>query len=825
MAAIGGGIKGLLAQARRAAQRRSQRPSTGHALLVMLQGRGETGRILSERGVREMDLLSALKVVDEEPASALEVAVERAQRVARRLGDPEVRPTHLLLAIVRDGRTAGHRCLERLGIGAGLVAGDLASLLGEDEVQARPMRSATPARPPSLPRRGRAPLDPRAHRRKPASEPEAPGEAPEGRDRPRAAPEPDPEPAEPAPEVPAPKPRRSAPPRNVRVAPKNDAAAGPFDLPEDVFPLLSTLGRNLTAAAAAGAIDPVVGREREVEALLDVLARRRSNNPLVVGPPGVGKTAVVEALARRLVEGGEGVCGLAGRILVEVSAGSLVSGTGVRGALAERLKQLRDEVARAEGRVVLFIDEIHAIVGGGEGPDDLANELKASLARGELPCIGATTEAEFRRHFERDAALARRFSPIHVDEPSSADALAILRGVAPKYEVHHAVAYAPDALEAAVELSVRYLPDRHLPDKAIAIVDLAAARVRRRGGAAVDAEAVARVISEMARVPVDRLLMRDADRLLGLEEKLAERVVGHRGALARICDALRKGAAGFRGKRPLGTFLLLGPTGVGKTETAKAVADLLFAGGAMTRLDMSEFSEPHTVARLLGAPPGYVGHEEGGQLTEPVRRRPYQLLLLDEIEKAHPEVLLALLPLLDEGRLTDGRGRTVDFTNTVVFMTSNLGAEARPAAPRIGFSSGDAAAPDEAASAIAAVRRALPPELFNRIDEPLWFAPLGREEVAEIARRILDGIGRALAEEHGVTLHVTDGAIDALIAAGGYDPTLGARPMRRVIGRLVESPLAARVLRGDLGAVVRLEGDGDRVQISGAQDVGADAAE
>jgi ATP-dependent Clp protease ATP-binding subunit ClpC len=403
---------------------------------------------------------------------------------------------------------------------------------------------------------------------------------------------------------------------------------GPFELDPVKHPLLSRIGRNLSAAAAAGEIDPVIGRGPELDRLLDVLGRRRANNPVLVGPPGVGKTAIVEGLALRMQSDAESCGRLAERIIIEVSAGALVSGTGIRGALAERLKQLREEVARADGKILLFLDEIHAIVGG-EGPDDLANELKAALARGELPCIGATTEAEYRRYFERDAALARRFSRIEVGEPTPSDALEILRGIVPKYELHHAVAYDPPALKAAVELSVRYVPEGFLPDKAIAILDLAAARVRRRQGCVVDTTSVAHVVAEQTAVPVERLLMRDAERLLRMESHLRARVVGQREPLSRIADALRKGAAGFRGRRPLGTFLLLGPTGVGKTETAKAVADQLFPTSGVTRFDMSEFSEPHAVARLLGAPPGYVGHEDGGQLTESVRRRPYQLVLLD----------------------------------------------------------------------------------------------------------------------------------------------------------------------------------------------------
>jgi ATP-dependent Clp protease ATP-binding subunit ClpC len=794
-------------------------------LLVLLQTGHETSDLLSRHGVRESDLLSALKVVDAEPASALEVTVERAQKIAGMVGEP-ARPVHLLYSVVRDPRTAGFKCLEHMGVGAVRVRADLDAIFlapeaGEPAPSTPPPKSTAPSRSglgltPETAPRAPTPPKPRQNRR---TAPKPPERA--GRPSARARLE-----------------RHKGPPKvendvaadgatidaTIEVVP---AALRPEELDPRAFPTLTAIGRNLTLLAAEGRIDPVVGRDREIEQLLDVLARRRSNNPILVGPPGVGKTAIVEGLARKLAASGGALAGLEKKIVIEVSSGSLVSGTGVRGALAERMQRVRDEVMESEGRVLLFIDEIHAVVGG-DGPDDLAHELKAALARGELPCIGATTDAEYRRCFERDAALARRFSAIRVGEPSRDDALTILAGIAPRYEAHHGVTYADAALEAAVDLSMRYLVERQLPDKAIAVLDQAAARVRRRGGTAVERDAVAAVISELADVPVERLLAKDGDRLLELEGELEDRVVGHASAIERIADTLRKGAAGFRGKRPLGTFLLLGPTGVGKTEMAKAVADVVFPKGAMTRIDMSELSEAHAVARLLGAPPGYVGHDDGGQLTEAVRKRPYQLVLLDEVEKAHPDVLLALLPLLDEGRLTDARGRTVDFTNTIIFMTSNLGAVAKASAARIGFGADDAghAEPRRASgeAAIGAARAALPPELWNRIDEPLFFAPLGRDDVREIARRMLSGIARTLAEERGVVLRVDPSAIDALIEAGGYDAALGARPMRRTIGRLVESALAQRILAGEVGegdeVVVRGEGAElffDRADVAAAE--------
>lgn len=799
MATMTGTLGGLLANARRSALRRKQRPSTAHALLVMLQQDPETSRLLTERGVREVDLISALKIAGEEPASAVEVAAERAARIAEGLGEPAPRALHLLAAIVREPRSAGYRCIEHAGASAARLRDSVIAALGGEPDRASNRAKGTAARAS----RPVVPPVPRARA--------AQGPAPEA----RKAEEP---PVARKAEEPPPERKRPVAARRLdlgRVTPLSaPPVMGPHDLDPERFPLVSRIGRNLTAAAAAGEIDPVVGRDAEIDRLLDVLGRRRANNPVLVGPPGVGKTAIVEGLALQLVKDPSRAGRLDSCVLIEVSAGALVSGTGVRGALAERLRQLQAEVARSEGRVLLFLDEIHALLGG-EGPDDVANELKSALARGELPCIGATTEAEYRRSFERDAALARRFSRVEVSEPSPSDAVEILRGIVPKYELHHAVAYDPAAVKAAVELTVRYVPEGHLPDKAIAVLDLAAARVRRRGGSVVELASVARVVAEQAHVPVERLLMRDADRLLRLEEHLTERVIGQREPIARIADALRKGAAGFRGRRPLGTFLLLGPTGVGKTETAKAISDLLFPTSGVTRFDMSELSEPHAVARLLGAPPGYVGHEEGGQLTEAVRRRPYQLVLLDEVEKAHPEVLLALLPLLDEGRLTDGRGRTVDFTNTVVVMTSNLGASAAHAgARRVGFG---AERERESASdrdrAVMAARRALPPELWNRIDEPLWFSPLGDVEVRAIAGRLLGEVAAVMRREHQVQLEIEPSVVSALIAAGGFDPELGARPMRRCVGRLVEAPLASAVLAGEVarGQTVVLRGEGERV--------------
>jgi ATP-dependent Clp protease ATP-binding subunit ClpC len=596
-----------------------------------------------------------------------------------------------------------------------------------------------------------------------------------------------------------------------------DARAAHFELDPKRFPTLAQLGRNLTAMAARGELDPVVGRDEEIERTLDVLAKRHANNPCLVGVAGVGKTSVVRGIAQRIAAGMD-VATLDDRIVVEIEPTALLGGTGVRGALAERIVQIKTEVMRSSGRIVVFFDEIHTLFGG-EAGEEAAGELKLALARGELPCIGATTIDEYKRAIDSDAALSRRFTAIEVVELSPEAAFLALEQVAPAFAKHHGTFFTQEALAASVSWSVRYMPGKALPDKAVGIVDLAGARARRRKQKDVTAEQIAEVVSELADVPIERLLETDRERMLRLESLLAERIVGHAPALARIAAVLRRNASGFRSKRPIGSFLLLGPTGVGKTETAKAIAHCLFQSpDAMTRLDLSEYAEPHAIARLVGAPPGYVGHEAGGQLTESVRRRPYQVILLDEIEKAHRDVLEAFLQVFDEGRLTDGRGRTIDFTNVVVLLTSNLGSEVSPTLAsrgKIGFAAGrgDGASalragrstPEDDArktayeeAVVASARASLPPELYNRLDEVLTFAPLSRADVAEVARRMIAGLAQELMAARGVKLDASEAAIEALLDAGGFDPELGARPMRRAIGRFVEAPIAEMILRAEL---------------------------
>jgi len=587
------------------------------------------------------------------------------------------------------------------------------------------------------------------------------------------------------------------------------ARLSPHALDPREFPWLAALGRNLTELAAAGKLDPLVGREREVEEVIDILGKRRTNNPLLVGEPGVGKTAIVEGVAQRLL------ADRASRVVVELDMASVVAGTQLRGSFSEKLIGLKDEVRKAGGRVVVFIDEVHTVMGAGstgEGPQDAANELKAALARGEFPCIGATTHDEYRRHLEKDAALERRFTPVLVREPSVEDAVRILRGVAARYEQHHGVRYAPEALEAAAVLTARHVTDRQLPDKAVAALDLAGSRARREGSTGVGAAAVARAVAKMAGIPEARLVATGRERVLDLRRLLAERVVGHAAVLDRIAAVLRRSYAGFASRRPMGSFLFLGPTGVGKTELARALADALYGDrDALVHLDMSECAEATGVARLVGAAPGYVGYGEGGQLTDAVRRRPASVVVLDEVDKAHRDVLMLLLQVLEEGRLTDGRGRGVDFSATVVVLTSNLGGEeaTRASSGAVGFGAAERAGSREE-QALLAARAALPPELWNRLDERLFFAALERDEVRRIALLLLAESSARLFAERRIRFVAGEDVAEHLLAHGGFDPALGARPVRGAIQRLVEAPLAERILAGEIadGAALRVAVEG-----------------
>ncbi|WP_330281834.1 ATP-dependent Clp protease ATP-binding subunit [Streptomyces sp. NBC_00588] len=626
-------------------------------------------------------------------------------------------------------------------------------------------------------------------------------------------------------------------------------------------PTLDKYGRDLTDLARQGRIDPVIGRDEEIEQTIEVLSRRGKNNPVLIGDAGVGKTAIVEGLAQRIADGDVPDV-LIGRRVVALDLTGVVAGTRYRGDFEERLNNIVDEIRSHSDQLIVFIDEVHTVVGAGSGGEsggamDAGNILKPALARGELHIVGATTLEEYRR-IEKDAALARRFQPILVPEPSVPDTIEILRGLRDRYEAHHQVRYTDEALVAAVELSDRYLTDRRLPDKAIDLIDQAGARVRLRartkgtdvralereieqltcdkdqsvadeqyeramqlrdriaelkqriadtdGGVKADegqlevtAEAIAEVVSRQTGIPVSSLTQEEKEKLLGLEEHLHERVVGQEEAVSVVSEAILRSRAGLASPdRPIGSFLFLGPTGVGKTELARALAEALFGSEErMIRLDMSEYQERHTVSRLVGAPPGYVGHEEAGQLTEVVRRHPYSLLLLDEVEKAHPDVFNILLQVLDDGRLTDSQGRTVDFTNTVIVMTSNLGSEAiGRSGAGIGFGPGDADADEEARREriLRPLREHFRPEFLNRIDETVVFRRLTGDQLRRITNLLLEKT-RRLTHAQGITVEFTDAAVDWL-AERGYQPEYGARPLRRTIQREVDNQLSRLLLNG-----------------------------
>ncbi len=646
---------------------------------------------------------------------------------------------------------------------------------------------------------------------------------------------------------------------------------------ESKYEVLSKYSVDLTRLASEGKLDPVIGRDAEIIRVIRILSRRNKNNPVLVGESGVGKTAIAEGLAQR-IQSGDVPQTLLNKLVLSLDLGAMVAGSKFRGEFEERLKGVMDEIRSSNGKIILFIDELHTVVGAGaaQGSIDASNMLKPALARGEMQVIGATTLDEYRKHIEKDPALERRFSPVFVEEPDVATTIEMLRGLRHRYEEHHQLVINDDAIEAAVRLSSRFIMDRFLPDKAIDLLDEAAAKIRidmfsmpkelrtmeqqlaelrtseedasqRRDyeravviraeflkleqefttqrdawkrvaniDETVDAEDIAQIVSSWTGVPVARMLEREREKLVHMEARLQERVIGQHEAIVAISDAIRRARSGMADpRRPIGSFIFVGPTGVGKTELAKALAAFMFdSDDAMTRIDMSEFQERHTVSRLIGAPPGYVGYDDAGQLTERIRRRPYQVVLFDEIEKAHPDVFNTLLQLLDDGRLTDGQGRTVDFSNTIVIMTSNIGTE-HVRQQGIGLvrtvDRNDQALAQ--ARVMEAMKQAFRPEFLNRIDDIIVFHPLSEVELTHIVELVAADVQKRLLEQ-GITLTL-DASAKAWLVREGYNPAYGARPLRRTVQRAIETPMAREILKGNFvtGDVVIAEVDENGKQL------------
>ena len=640
---------------------------------------------------------------------------------------------------------------------------------------------------------------------------------------------------------------------------------------ESRYRTLDKYSRDLTALAREGKLDPVIGRDSEILRIIQVLSRRSKNNPVLIGEAGVGKTAIVEGLAQKIITSDVPENLLNKRVL-SLDLGAMIAGSRFRGEFEERLKAVMEEVQQAQGEVIMFIDELHTVVGAGsaQGAMDASNMMKPALARGELQCVGATTLDEYRQYIEKDSALERRFAPVFVEEPSVDETIEMLRGLAGRYEAHHKVTYSDDALTSAVKLSDRYVTDRRLPDKAIDLIDEAAAKLRvalytlplnlketkkeidtltvqeeeahtvrdyeraavhradrlRLEGEFAEAREkwlsenkldeivnesdIAEVIGMWTGIPVTQMMETEADKLLQMEDRLHERIIGQHKAIEALSDAIRRSRSGLSDpRRPIGSFIFLGSSGVGKTELAKALAEFMFDDeDALIRVDMSEYREQHTVSRLFGAPPGYVGFEQGGQLTEQVRRRPYSVVLFDEIEKAHPDVWNSLLQLLDDGRLTDGQGRVVNFRNTVVVMTSNVGTSFVKSAGALGFSGmRDSEEAADHKRIEEALKKTFRPEFINRIDEIIIFEPLSEEDVVEIVNLQMKEVQTRLAEQGNLTIVLTEAA-QRWLASQGFDSDFGARPLRRALQRFVESPLSVKMLKGEFKA-----GDSIRIDV------------
>jgi ATP-dependent Clp protease ATP-binding subunit ClpC len=817
-----------------------------HLLLALFTVPNRAQAALRERGIDDDRLIDLVDKTASEPADVVPAIRERARQVAESQSWPEVDCLHLLTAVARTRESRAHELLERCGVDlirlrtqivSYFTSGNIPRRLGgpranvattivRDDPRPRPTASSSFLDDDLVaPRESYNPLP------APPASPSAPSPSPTPSVV-RLPPKPD--------RAAAPSMSPSREPRaevqvvaSTSAPPRLDKARSPVALDPNDFPWLTSLGRNLSQLAWDGRLDPLIGRDEEVEAALDILHKRRANNPCLVGDPGVGKTALVEGLAARLLDDDRRQGSLGAHIIVELNMGTLVAGTQLRGSFSERLAGIQAEVRRGQGRVIVFIDEIHNLIGAGATGDsslDAANELKAALARGEFPCIGATTVDEYQKHIERDAALARRFQAIEICEPTVEQAIAILRGVAAGYEAHHRVVYEAPAIEAAVRLSSRYITDRQLPDKAIAVLDQAGARTRREGRGQVTWNDVARAVAAAAKVPVEKVTGAGHDALAVLTRNLAREIVGQSAAGEAIVETLRRNLAGFHGDHPAASFLFVGPPGVGKSRVATCLAESLFESAkALTVFDMSDFAEALAASRLTGAAPGYVGHDRGGELTESLRRRPYQIVVFESIDRAHPDIHAMVAQWLDSGRLTDSRGRSVDFRSAILIAT--ITSEFRDFGRRagsIGFGSsatttrsaptGAMQTSAEDAALLERTAKQVSPALWARVDAKVIFRPLTHDEMRRVVEIEVARSSSRLRSERGIDFSLSAAAIDFIAVAASADPSVGAHPVRATCQRLIEAEIARRMFSGEFraGSRVNVERRGDALDFRGA---------